>query len=475
MPRHEYRDPPVARDRRRLREGAGATDAAPSWSDGAPDTAGAGPGGDRGRIGRPLLAALLILAGLVPFVVSISMFWGRSGEVATSNQAERDGVAYLRPLVRLVAVAADQQTLDVAGTPGSGQPMRSAMRDVDLVDARLGTSLEVHDRWVNVRQRSDALLQAPPPADSAAQSFGQVIDLLMALISSVGDRSTLILDPELDTYYLMDATLIRLPAILVSAGRLNDQARTSQATRAIEMAVLVDRIRQNAEALDIAVRKSSAATQSATLAPGLVSALDRFGDSVSSLAMLTADRGGATDVVSRLGADRNRVRDSGLALEEVALNQLDTLLTARWEKATGQRRVIAAITLFGLLLAGLTGWLLFRLRSGRRGGGAGGWRGQESGISPQPAAAQDHDSPAGQGVPAGQDVPAGQGVPAGPGGSWRVGDPGDPGGPFGADDPRGAGRPATGAGGGHGFGGDPGGFSGIIGGQGSGPGWRSER
>ncbi|NJL20915.1 MAG: hypothetical protein HC895_09015 [Leptolyngbyaceae cyanobacterium SM1_3_5] len=36
---------------------------------------------------------------------------------------------------------------------------------------------------------------------------------LRSLISRVGDRSKLILDPDLDSYYLMDAVLLKLPAI----------------------------------------------------------------------------------------------------------------------------------------------------------------------------------------------------------------------------------------------------------------------
>ena len=51
-------------------------------------------------------------------------------------------------------------------------------------------------------------------ADQTA-AFGMLNDL----VSYVGDSSNLILDPDLDTYYLMDATIYGVPQI---AGRFND-------------------------------------------------------------------------------------------------------------------------------------------------------------------------------------------------------------------------------------------------------------
>ena len=45
---------------------------------------------------------------------------------------------------------------------------------------------------------------------------------LLALIAHVGDKSNLILDPALDSYYLMDSTLIRLPALTEEIGQIRE-------------------------------------------------------------------------------------------------------------------------------------------------------------------------------------------------------------------------------------------------------------
>ena len=54
--------------------------------------------------------------------------------------------------------------------------------------------------------------------------YNAAIDALLALIVQVGDESNLTLDPDLDTYYLMDTLQFRLPVLLDVAGRSVDRA-----------------------------------------------------------------------------------------------------------------------------------------------------------------------------------------------------------------------------------------------------------
>lgn len=366
MSRHEYPDPPHAYEHRRSSGARRAAAGLPSRSRqvgaSAPE-ASLPPAGDGSRLVRLLLVAVLVIAVAVPFTLAVSTFWSRSGSDLSVTRMEQDGIAYLRPLVRLIAAASDQQSFDLAGTPGNGDALRVAMRDVDAVDSRLADTLGTRDRWTTARQRLNALIDLPPQPAAAYQAFAQVIDLLQALVTTIGDRSTLILDPDLDSYYLMDATLIRLPSVLVDAGRLSDRGRTS--VRGTEVAVLADRLRRESATLDQNMRKSFAATQTSSLAPGLVSAVDSFDDAVTSLVPPTSGLGGVTDTGPRLYANRIRVRDTGLALEEAALTQLNTLMQARADRLNGQRLLVAASAGAGLLLAMLAVWLLLATRANR--------------------------------------------------------------------------------------------------------------
>src|SRR5439155_996973 len=47
---------------------------------------------------------------------------------------------------------------------------------------------------------------------------------LLALINRVSDRSNLTLDPDLDSYYVMDALVFRVPSLLATPGQAVDEA-----------------------------------------------------------------------------------------------------------------------------------------------------------------------------------------------------------------------------------------------------------
>jgi methyl-accepting chemotaxis protein len=88
---------------------------------------------------------------------------------------------------------------------------------------KLGTNHLLGDlksHWQELRISSPNI--KPEAIDEAHTRF---VNELLSLYSHVGDTSNLILDPDLDTYYIMDATLLKLPdaatrlADLVSYGR----------------------------------------------------------------------------------------------------------------------------------------------------------------------------------------------------------------------------------------------------------------
>src|SRR5262249_4755824 len=163
------------------------------------------------------------------------------------------------------------------------------------------------------------------------------------------DSGDLILDPQLDSFYVIDATLVRVPAILVNAGRANDLGRLPGSTAAI--AVAAQDVRVESAAIDAGFRKSFAVTQTGLLGPGLLSALDRLGDSVTALVPPTAGVGTVAARPPQVLAARARVRDAALALETAGLAQLEQALNARVDSLLAQRRLVLEAAAVGGLLA----------------------------------------------------------------------------------------------------------------------------
>lgn len=325
-----------------------------------------------------LLVAMVVLALLVPYGITLALFWSRSSEELSATQSAQQGVTYLRPLIRLLSVAVDRQSSVLTGTAGEDQrlqaalrEMEAALREMEAVDSDLGEALGTRDRWTEVRQRLTVLLGSTP-ASTAYRDYGQAVDLIVALIGSVAGRSSPILDPDSNTYFLMDATALKLPPLLVTAGRLNDVGRTPGGARSVEAMVLASGLYQQTKDLVTSLRSSFAAPQSATVTAGLIPALNRFNDATTMLipgligrsAVIPSGDQLAAARQDQLAAARQRLRDTTLDLSETSLTQMDIQLRAQVDDLRQERRLLVGGTLAGALFAGVGGWLLVRRRQG---------------------------------------------------------------------------------------------------------------
>ena len=177
---------------------------------------------------RPVpVVAVLLAALLLPYGVVAARLWIRADDDRTVALLERAGVAYIGPLTRLIGATADAQTAAVAGGRVNVARVREAIAAVNAVEDRYGTMLGTTTRWIALRDRLETDLSAPPTGVSAYRAFSPDLDLELALVARVADTSTLILDARLDSYYLMDSTVLRLPQLLVNIGRLSDLTRLS--------------------------------------------------------------------------------------------------------------------------------------------------------------------------------------------------------------------------------------------------------
>jgi|GEM_PF-2378014 len=153
---------------------------------------------------------------------------------------EIHGDQYLRPLSRLLDDVSTHRAL-VHEAPGAetapaadlARRIDAEFGDLQRIDARLRRSLATRpsDLSSTPVQTPDALvgqwraLRSNPDAGAVDAGHDQLIVGLRGLIAHVGDTSQLILDPDLDTYYTMDALLIREPEIVDRLHRLRDRVQ----------------------------------------------------------------------------------------------------------------------------------------------------------------------------------------------------------------------------------------------------------
>ena len=92
---------------------------------------------------------------------------------------------------------------------------------VRAVDTDLGSELqasarlqELQEAWHRLEERSFDM-----PARKAFAEHTALIERLIGFVAHVADASNLILDPELDSYYLMDLVVNRLPPLTDAMGQ----------------------------------------------------------------------------------------------------------------------------------------------------------------------------------------------------------------------------------------------------------------
>jgi PAS domain S-box-containing protein len=228
------------------------------------------------RLSYPGKLALISALFVLPLGVVLALLFAEiGGEIAFTRQ-EIHGLAYLRPLRRLTEHTAEARLLArrYAGGDAAARPdlvRKHAEMDQDFqalaaVDRDLGAALDTsHD--LGVLQEDWRFLHAQAlelkPADTV-ELHTKLLRDLRALVSHVGDTSNLILDPHLETYYLIDIVLLKLPPAeeqlaegrLLNAGLRRDAELTAdERARFLVLAGLLDsNAADSRKSMDIAFR-----------------------------------------------------------------------------------------------------------------------------------------------------------------------------------------------------------------------------
>ena len=163
---------------------------------------------------------------------------------------EEYGNEYQRPLEELLSQLMEHEALlreKPAGAAKALADLAKTQANIDQsfgileeTDRKLGSKLQFTDEglakrerqhyrvsilrgeWENLKRRATALT----PAESAKQHWHLVSDV-RTMITHVGDNSNLILDPDLDSYYLMDVTLLALPEMQERLAKVLEYGETA--------------------------------------------------------------------------------------------------------------------------------------------------------------------------------------------------------------------------------------------------------
>jgi methyl-accepting chemotaxis protein len=276
------------------------------------------------------------------------------GQVAFSAK-ERHGVAYVGPLFDLTVKTVQARHLAVSGTDPAVAGVTEAIGPVEAVQARYGAELETGKAW---DQAKTALVAAQAAESTAAlDAYSKATTALLALIVQVSDKSNLTLDPDLDSYYVMDAVMFRLPILLDGAGRAADEALLARSGDAaardaarISLAVTSGTVASTLDAVDTGMATAFANTNSPALktdAEARVRAVHSTIGTILDQVKVAVDTGRPDAVPVEAGEDA-RVHLAALATTLVPA--LDTLLTVRIDGFDAKARKVELAAGLAVLL-----------------------------------------------------------------------------------------------------------------------------
>jgi len=175
------------------------------------------------RLKYPQKFALISLLFALPLALVMYFFVSEINDRIEFSRKEIEGDRYLRPLRHLLehVVHSQVHTHDYLKHGIANRPeliRKQAEIDEDFrhiaeVERELGSVLNTGGRYQTLQENGrflkERLLKLQPGESQDLHS--KLIADIRGLISHVGDTSNLILDPDLDSYYLMDAVLLKLP------------------------------------------------------------------------------------------------------------------------------------------------------------------------------------------------------------------------------------------------------------------------
>jgi len=299
------------------------------------------------RLRYPQKFALISLLFAIPIAIMTTLWLVELHHRMATTAAERRGLEYVVALGHVLEPLERSRGLRIlvdAGDPAARELLDqeranilAAANAVDAVNDRLGARLRVKELWQSLRPRI-----AHPAVEP-----GPLIDQVRRLAEQVADQAKLSLDTDLDSYYLMEAVVRRLPALadnLSTVGIGAIEQRLAPAPSAARQSAIVTVLGQAHAERDAVDRGHSVAfREDPTLPARLESTLEGSWRGVESM-----------DAIVSAGGQNAREAYEGYAAAvgaifrhyDAAASALGDLLRARMHRLAVKRLIILLAVAF---------------------------------------------------------------------------------------------------------------------------------
>jgi methyl-accepting chemotaxis protein len=275
---------------------------------------------------------------------------------------ERVGIRVIAPAgellgnlaaARAAAVRGDDDVLD-----GRIEAVNKAVGKVDAAVKADGTELALNSDWSKLRGSIESTLSSlPSGVAERSEALAELTNGAAALIVKAGDTSNLILDPDLDSFYVMDALVTKVPGMVTGLADASDQAVLAE----------VDKANALDHRIDLALTQGAIMSATSAGTAGLDTSFEKTADTKlkSDLSDPVAAAAGATEKAAKGFTKLVRDGDAG-AVDPAAIDRaieqstgahrvlgpaLDRLIDTRINGFSSSRRNVAVLATVLILVA----------------------------------------------------------------------------------------------------------------------------
>jgi len=200
------------------------------------------------RLKYPQKFMLLGFIVLLPQVLVFIQYLNKATEDIAFSSKEQVGLVYLEPVSELLrlfhhyfVLAPNVALIDDPDVTESfavlGHDITAAIAKVDAVDKVYGEQLEMTEAWGALKSdwyRNQATF-ARQSQGSRNNARDTIIRNTLRMMTRIGNKSNLILDPDVDSYYYMNAVVSKLPILSQYIGIINATATEALANDGVDV------------------------------------------------------------------------------------------------------------------------------------------------------------------------------------------------------------------------------------------------
>ena len=313
---------------------------------------------------------LIFTLVFIPLLVLSYLLISNINDEINFFENERSGLAYIKNVRPLIAEVQQHRGMTAAYLNGDRSFEAKIMqkrKDADAAfallssaDQELGSVLStgsmvsnIKGQWDNIKNKS---LQMQPADAIGAHS--KLVSELLALLMHLADKSEITLDPSLDTYYLGDALVNKLPLLTEAMGQSRAVGSGVAAKgalgqkQAVRLSVLVDRIQANNSNLTAGLK--SAMEHNPDVATQLKQLIDANTAGIHNIENLIKNELLNKDDISVSSSDvfaaATKAINQSFDLFDKALPVMDSIIAKRIDDDI-QTEIMATTVVAGVLLA----------------------------------------------------------------------------------------------------------------------------